>query len=625
MTLARPNRSSHRARTHWGRIGGLALAGWLALATASAAVPEPQPPEVRIVEPLNGSTHPTGDIRIRAEASDSDGYVYRVDFLVDLETLAIDQMAPFQTTWDDAPHGRYALKAIAYDNSGRRRVSDPVHIQVGEDHIDQLRRGPYLQLATPTSMTVRWRTDWFTPGIVRYRQASATDWFTVTNHVPSIDHEVRLDGLMPDTVYDYEIATPSRVLANGAKLNFKTSPTNSPATRIWVIGDSGTADENARKVFTSYLNYGASRRTDVWLMLGDNAYEIGTDDQYQVSVFDFYGELLSQAVLWPTIGNHDIGLAGPGDLPFLDIFTLPTQGEAGGLPSGTERYHSFDYGNIHFVCLDSQTSDRTPGGAMLTWLDEDLAATTKDWVIAYWHHPPYTKGTHDSDLESQLIEMRENALPILERHGTDLVLCGHSHVYERSFLLNGHYGFSMSLTESMVLDASSGRLDHGNPYRKPAGGLGARQGCVYAVCGCSGQGGYFEFGLHPAMFTHYAGFGSMVIDVKGLILDARFLNEANQVMDGFSIVKEGNPTEPSLTIRRTEDPLQLRISWPTSEYLYDVEALDPLDPSWEMNQVTNEVTTFGREHGVLVPCLPEARWFRLHRRASGGAGSDLTM
>ena len=36
--------------------------------------------------------------------------------------------------------------------------------------------------------------------------------------------------------------------------------------------------------------------------------------------------------------------------------------------------------------------------------------------------------------------MRQNALPILEADGVDLVLTGHSHSYERSFLLDGHYG-----------------------------------------------------------------------------------------------------------------------------------------------------------------------------------------
>ena len=53
--------------------------------------------------------------------------------------------------------------------------------------------------------------------------------------------------------------------------------------------------------------------------------------------------------------------------------------------SGTEAYYSFDYGNIHFVILDSSDSPRTAGSPMLLWLAADLATTTQDWIIAFWH------------------------------------------------------------------------------------------------------------------------------------------------------------------------------------------------------------------------------------------------
>ena len=86
---------------------------------------------------------------------------------------------------------------------------------------------------------------------------------------------------------------------------------------------------------------------------------------------------------------------------------------------------------------------------MLTWLEADLAANTNEWLIAFWHHPPYSKGSHDSDWEMELIQMRENALPLLESYGVDLVLSGHSHCYERSYFLDGHYGRSSALRPEM--------------------------------------------------------------------------------------------------------------------------------------------------------------------------------
>jgi hypothetical protein len=52
-----------------------------------------------------------------------------------------------------------------------------------------------------------------------------------------------------------------------------------------------------------------------------------------------------------------------------------------------------------------------------------------------------------------MTQMRENALPILESYGVDLVLCGHSHVYERTWMLNGHYGYSQSFSQTTRLTA----------------------------------------------------------------------------------------------------------------------------------------------------------------------------
>src|SRR4029453_9609405 len=111
--------------------------------------------------------------------------------------------------------------------------------------------------------------------------------------------------------------------------------------------------------------------------------------------------MLRKTVLWPAYGNHD-GRGSDSATntgPYYDMFTLPKQGEAGGMPSGTEAYYSFDYGNIHFICLESFETDRSANGAMMTWLQSDLASTQQKWIVAFWHHPPYSKGSHDSDTE----------------------------------------------------------------------------------------------------------------------------------------------------------------------------------------------------------------------------------
>src|SRR5207249_11470539 len=139
------------------------------------------------------------------------------------------------------------------------------------------------------------------------------------------------------------------------------TPGTPKPTRVWVLGDSGTANASAAAVRDAYFNFTGTRHTDLWLMLGDNAYDSGTDAEYQAAVFNVYPTYLRQSVLWPTLGNHDTGQSSnpPPDLPEFEIFTLPTGGEAGGVASGTENYYSFDYANIHFICLDSQGSDRS--------------------------------------------------------------------------------------------------------------------------------------------------------------------------------------------------------------------------------------------------------------------------
>jgi len=351
----------------------------------------------------------------------------------------------------------------------------------------------------------------------------------------------------PDTAYYYAVGTSAAALAgDDADHVFVTAPATgtSAPTRVWVLGDSGTADANAAAVRDAYYDFSAGAYTDLVLMLGDNAYNSGTDSEYQTAVFDFYPEVLRQTSLWTTLGNHDGASASSATQtgPYYEIFTLPAAAEAGGVASGTEAYYSFDYGDIHFVCLDSHDSDRSAGGAMLTWLEDDLAATDAAWVIAFWHHPPYSKGSHDSDSESRLVQMRENALPILEAYGVDLVLGGHSHAYERSFLLDGHYGGSATLTADMILDSGDGDAAGDGAYAKATAGMGAREGAVYVVAGSSGKisGGALN---HPAMFTSLNELGSLVLDIDGDTLEATFLNETAGTSDTFTIQK-GATTSP---------------------------------------------------------------------------------
>lgn len=429
-------------------------------------------------------------------------------------------------------------------------------------------RGPYLQSGTPTEIIIKWRTSTATDSEVLYgstpnnlNQVEQADTGTAVT-----DHEVTLTPLQAETKYYYSVGTTSGALVGGDDSHFfVTSPATGTArpTRLWVLGDSGTANSEAAGVRDAFGAFSAFRPAHLVLMLGDNAYPDGTDSQYQAAVFDMYPDWLKNTVFWPTLGNHDGHTADSASQsgPYYDIFCLPTAGEAGGLASGTEAYYSFDYGNMHFIVLESYETDRSPTGAMLAWAAADIAGTVQEWIIAFWHHPPYTKGSHNSDTEGGLIDMRENALPIMEMYGVDLVLSGHSHSYERSFLLDGHYGLSTTLTETMKIDGGDGREDGNGAYEKPLGQGTPNEGAVYFTAGSSGKKSSGKPLNHPAMFISMEVLGSVVLDVYGHRLDATFLDSTGNVQDYFTLTKGLDTLPPVIASTQALDAVSVRVEF----------------------------------------------------------------
>ncbi len=406
-------------------------------------------------------------------------------------------------------------------------------------------RGPYLQAPTPDSVIVRWRTKTPTDTKLAYGPSHNQLDTMIVDPLAVTDHVVWVGGLEPAARYYYSIGTSITVLAGAdPDHRFETAPfgNDRSPTQIWAIGDSGTANADSAAVRDGYLISSAGVPSDVWLMLGDNAYPDGTDAEYQAAVFDTYPTILRNTPLSPTLGNHDAhsAVSSTQTGPYYELFSLPTAGQAGGIATGTEAYYSFDHGNIHFICLDSADTSLDPTDEMLRWMVADLQTTTRDWIIAFFHHPPYSKGSHDSDIEEELIEVRENVIPLLEDNGVDLVLNGHSHHYERSFLLDGHYGFSDTFDpEVMALDHGDGRVEGDGPYTKK---LGPHNGTIYVVNGTGGWPGGAGAGLdHPAMYTSSRDLGSVILTADGDTLDLRFIDTAGTPLDWFTVVKFGLP------------------------------------------------------------------------------------
>ncbi len=445
-------------------------------------------------------------------------------------------------------------------------------------------REPYLQLATPNSIHVVWRTVGSMTPIVRYgtkreelksesssskvvtRASLGTDdapvperWLpfrTPSNlklpklhsaPIGTFQYEAKLTDLEPSTRYYYAVYDENRRLTpDDPSWSFVTPPpagTREPF-RFWVIGDGGTGRLPQKEVHDAMRDFVRrdGRALDFWLHVGDMAYGTGRDMEFQSRFFEPYRASLRGLVCWPTMGNHEghtsKGTTGIG--PYYDAYVLPQRAEAGGLASGTEAYYSFDHGNIHFICLDSHDLERKPSGAMARWLKADLEKTKADWLIAFWHHPPYTKGSHDSDKEKDLTEMRELIMPVIESGGVDLVLTGHSHIYERSMLMDGAYA-TPTVAEGVILDDGDGHPDGDGPYRKNPGGK-PHEGTLQVVAGNAGQT-LGRKGSSPVMRSIVAEFGSVIVDVDGDTLTARMINRDGNQRDLVQMVKRG-PVKP---------------------------------------------------------------------------------
>jgi Calcineurin-like phosphoesterase len=150
--------------------------------------------------------------------------------------------------------------------------------------------------------------------------------------------------------------------------------------------------------------------------LGDNAYDTGSAAQYRDCYDPTWGR--AKARTKPAPGNHEYETSGASG--YFGYF---------GAAAGTagQGWYSYDRGSWHMIVLNSNCSDVGCGSnsTQVTWLRADLAAHAGANVIAYWHHPRFSSGTHGNDTSVQAF------WDALYAGGADIVLNGHDHDYER--------------------------------------------------------------------------------------------------------------------------------------------------------------------------------------------------
>lgn len=299
-------------------------------------------------------------------------------------------------------------------------------------------RKPYVQNVRRTRATIRWTTPNAGQASVIVRDASGTErTFAGQSTLLAPErtglsysyykHHALVTGLEPGTEYTYRVLLDGEDFHPGLGMAFRTEGNSSFA--FLALGDSGSGSTGqaalARRI--------EAEKVRLLIHTGDLAYPTGQYEAYERRYFDSYQEMMKSVPFFPCPGNHDYYETRAN--PYISIHDVPTET----VPTADQgRYYSFDWGDVHFVSLDTNEPLREAAagrGAMLRWLEQDLAATRKFWRIVFFHHPPYAFGPNSTDRESAFV--RQHIVPILEKFAVPLVLSGHEHSYQRTRPING--------------------------------------------------------------------------------------------------------------------------------------------------------------------------------------------
>jgi hypothetical protein len=384
---------------------------------------------------------------------------------------------------------------------------------------------PYLQAPGPDTITLMWESLTNLPGIIHYglegkldqtrlsgmpRRLVGVSTFSRTNFLPrgrtSVTHtsytnllfvsQATLQSLEPGQTYTYSVEV------NGVRTppkRFKTFPRHPEKITFIAYGDSRTRPQ----VHTVLARQFKAFSPDFILHTGDLV-DKGTN--YATWSRDFFNPLaqvIDEVPLFPAIGNHEEDAAN-----YLAFFHLP----------GQERYYSFDLGPVHLLVLDYHFAKAT--SEQFQFAREDLLAARAPWKIVMTHEPVFNIGGHASTWG------QETYLPLFHEAKVDLVLAGHSHLYERFRPLAPREGRQTW----PILHVTTG-------------GGGAPVAVSYS---------------HPALAARSTNFHFLVFEATAEQLRARTFNGAGQTLDTFALQKTaGDYPSPYLAQVYPEERLRL--------------------------------------------------------------------
>ncbi len=390
----------------------------------------------------------------------------------------------------------YSIEAV--DSAGNLSTGSPAKtIKTLAAGTVILARGPYLSNVTGTSGVVSWWTNVPTTGTVTIAGGSVND-----PAGPAQLHVVTVSGLSLGTSYPYTVASAS--VTGGGTLRTAAAPgqTFSFAAISDFGGGSGGETQNANNI------NGAG--TQFIQTMGDNVYPSSglPDPNFTTTYSDFdqrffkpFGAAVKSQAFFPTNGNKEYY----GDGEFWAAFPML---------GSNHSWYSYDWGDAHLLCLDSEQSF-APTSDQYLFAQADLAAhQSAAWRIVAIQRPPYSSTTANSS--SKLV--RTDLVPLFQQEKVDLVLSGNSHNYERTFPL--------------------------------VDGVATSGGVTYVVSGAGGNGFNAFTGTAPAYSafreSSYYEYAKVTVSPTAVTVDA-VRADSNTVFDTTTITKTGatNTMPPS--------------------------------------------------------------------------------
>jgi hypothetical protein len=312
-----------------------------------------------------------------------------------------------------------------------------------EQHLPLLEVNNLIQIIpadSATSRTLSWQNKQNDgPVTLEYREAGRT---TITQVKPE-EHSIPafrpqeveqtmnsayLSGLNADTDYEYRLTTGKK--ASDWK-TFRTTPQDLDHFKVLIFGDSQAADYS---VWGNTAKAGLKQLPDAsfFINMGDIV-DNGQDNSQWRQWFSNAKPLLDIMPFAPVLGNHeayslDWKVARPDS--FISLFAVPENG-----PAGQKRLaYSFDYGNVHFVSLNTDYQEISEWYPTLvedetTWLDADLATARKAGkrIIVLMHRTMWTFRSGEAyDING------EHFGPLFDKYHVSIVFLAHIHSYSRT-------------------------------------------------------------------------------------------------------------------------------------------------------------------------------------------------